>query len=153
EYGDQWHRAANLENKRITVDDFAATARYLVDHHYTTPERLAIEGRSAGGFLIYATVIHYPALCRVALAHVGIGALLRVETSANGEFNTTEFGTVTDEHQFRALHALSPYHNVRDGKIYPAMFVTTGLNDPRVDSWQSFKMVARLQASGSPNPI
>jgi prolyl oligopeptidase len=92
-------------------------------------------------------------VCRAAVAHVGIGDLLRVETSPNGQFNVTEFGTVENEAQFHAMHALSPYHNVRNGTTYPPIFITTGLNDPRVEPWQSFKMAARLQASGTPNPV
>jgi len=61
---------------------------------------------------------------------------------------------VKDPDQFRALRAYSPYHNVKDGAAYPAVLMTTGANDPRVDPWQSRKMVARLQAAtSSGNPI
>ncbi|MCZ6611425.1 MAG: prolyl oligopeptidase family serine peptidase, partial [Planctomycetota bacterium] len=71
----------------------------------------------------------------------------------NGEFNITEFGTVKDETQFRGMLAYSPYHHLDDGTIYPAVMATTGMNDPRVEPWQSFKMVARLQATGTANPV
>ena len=73
--------------------------------------------------------------------------------SPNGEFNITEFGTVEDETQFRGMLEVSPLHHVADGTRYPAVLATTGMNDPRVEPWQSFKMVARLQASGTPNPV
>jgi len=85
---------------------------------------------------------------------VGIYDMLRVELTSNGAFNVTEYGTVKDPEQFRALRAYSPYHNVRDSTAYPAVLMTTGANDPRVDPWQSRKMVARLQAAtSSGNPI
>ena len=54
------------------------------------------------------------------MSHVGIYDMLRVELSPNGAFNVTEFGTVKDEEQFKALYAYSPYHHVKDGTTYPA---------------------------------
>lgn len=152
-YGDDWHRAANLQNKIVSIDDFAACARYLAQQHYTSRERLAIEGGSAGGLLVYGVTVHHPEVASAVLAHVGIADTLRFEHSPNGQFNVTEFGTVGDEDQFRGLYALSPYHHARDGTEYPALLATTGMNDPRVEPWQSFKMVARLQASGTSRPV
>jgi prolyl oligopeptidase len=73
--------------------------------------------------------------------------MLRVETSANGQFNTVEFGTVKVPEQFKALYAYSPYHHVKARTRYPAILMPTGANDPRVDPMQSRKMVARLQAA------
>jgi len=75
--------------------------------------------------------------------------MLRVEATPNGAFNVTEFGTVKDEAQFKALHAYSPYHAIRDGTAYPAVVLTAGENDPRVDAWHAKKMAARLQAATS----
>ncbi len=153
EFGEDWHRAANLEKKKVSMDDLAACARYLVQRGYTSRERLAIEGGSAGGLLVYGTMVHYPDLMRAVVAYVGYGDVLRTELSPNGEFNTTEFGTVKDEKQFRGMLAYSPYHHVVDGRQYPSVIALTGMNDPRVEPWQSFKMVARLEATGSRNPV
>jgi prolyl oligopeptidase len=152
-YGDTWHRAANLQNKKVSIDDFAACARHLVMRNYTSPDLLAIQGGSAGGLLVYGVMVHHPDVARAVLAHVGIGDVLRTELSPNGEFNITEFGTVTDATQFWGMYAYSPYHHIADGTVYPAVLATTGMNDVRVEPWQSFKMVARLQASGTPNPV
>ena len=88
-----------------------------------------------------------PELFGAVVSHVGIYDMLRVELSANGAFNITEFGTVKDPDQFRALYAYSPYHHVVDGKAYPPILFMTGANDPRVDPMQSRKMTARLQAA------
>ncbi len=153
EYGDAWHQAARLGTKKVSMDDFAACARYLVLKGYTSKERLAIEGGSAGGLLVYGTLVHYPDFMQAAVAHVGYGDVLRTELAPNGEFNTTEFGTVKDSVQFRGMYGYSPYHHVKDGKTYPSVLALTGVNDPRVPAWETFKMVARLQATGSKNPV
>jgi prolyl oligopeptidase len=84
---------------------------------------------------------------------VGIYDMLRVELSPNGAFNVTEFGTVKEADQFRALYAYSPYHHVKDGTQYPAILLTTGDNDARVDPMHSRKMAARLQASGTKQAV
>jgi prolyl oligopeptidase len=84
---------------------------------------------------------------------VGIYDMLRVELSPNGAFNVTEFGTVKELDQFRALYAYSPYHHVKDGVQYPAILFMTGDNDPRVDPMNSRKMTARLDAAGTKQPV
>jgi prolyl oligopeptidase len=83
------------------------------------------------------------------VSSVGIYDMLRVELSSNGAFNVTEFGTVKDPEQFKAMYAYSPYHHVKDGTRYPAVLFMTGANDPRVDPMQSRKMTARMQAAGA----
>ena len=90
-----------------------------------------------------AMLTQHPELCTRSCPSVGIYDMLRVELSPNGAFNVTEFGTVKDAAQFKALYAYSPYHHVDDGAKYPAILFTTGANDPRVEPWQSRKMVAR----------
>jgi prolyl oligopeptidase len=153
EFGDEWHRAANLERKKVSMDDFAACARFLVAEGYTSPDRLAIQGGSAGGLLVYGTMAHYPDHMAAVVSRVGISDALRTELSPNGEYNITEFGTVKNEVQFHGMHAASPYHQIRDGVAYPAVLSLTGMNDPRVEPWQTFKMTARLQATGSSKPV
>ena len=91
---------------------------------------------------------------RAVASFVGIYDLLRVELDPNGQFNVTEFGTVKDADQFKALYAYSPYHHVKDGTPYPAILFLTGGNDHRVNPMESRKMTARLQAaSSSGHPI
>jgi prolyl oligopeptidase len=153
EYGESWHRAARLGTKKVSMDDFAACARYLIEKRYTSKERLAIQGGSAGGLLVYGTLVHHPDVMEAAVAQVGYGDVLRTELAPNGEFNTTEFGMVRDSAQFRGMLSYSPYHHVRPGTRYPSVLATTGVNDPRVPSWETYKMVARLQASGMRNPV
>jgi len=153
EYGDAWHEAGKLTLKQNVFDDFAACAQALVDKRYTASERLVIQGGSNGGLLMGAELTQHPDLFHVVVSSVGVYDMLRVELSPNGQFNTTEYGTVLDSSQFRALLNYSPYHNVKDGTRYPATLLLTGVNDPRVTPSNSFKFAARLQASGTSRPV
>lgn len=147
EYGDRWHLEGNLTKKQNVFDDFYAATRYMIEKGYTTPDKMAIVGGSNGGLLMGATFTQHPDVCKAVVSSVGIYDMLRVELSPNGEFNITEFGTVQDKEQFRAMHAYSPYHHVKEGTKYPAILFLTGANDPRVDPMQSRKMTALLQAA------
>ena len=128
---------------------FSPRAQYLIDQKYTSPANLAIFGGSNGGLLMGAALTQRPDLFRAVVSEVGIYDMLRVELDPNGAFNVTEFGTVKDPEQFKALYAYSPYHHVKNGTAYPAVLFLTGENDHRVNPMESRKMVARLQAANS----
>jgi prolyl oligopeptidase len=149
EFGEAWHKAGNLTHKQNVFDDFIAAAEHLIRRHYTSPDKLAVEGGSNGGLLMGAFLTQRPELARAVVSRVGIYDMLRVELDANGQFNVTEFGTVKNRDQFTALYAYSPYHKVRNGVAYPAVLLATGDNDGRVNPAQSRKMAARLQAATS----
>jgi prolyl oligopeptidase len=154
EYGDQWHLDGNLLKKQNDYDDFHACARWLIDHRYTSPAKLAIMGGSNGGLLMGAALTQHPETYRAVVSMVGVYDSLRSELTPNGEFNVTEYGTVKDPAQFEALYGYSPLHRVVDGAKYPSILLTSGANDPRVDPWHSRKFCARLQAANaSANPI
>jgi prolyl oligopeptidase len=154
EFGEEWHKAGNLTKKQNVFDDFAAAAEYLIKDKYTRPEKLAIQGGSNGGLLMGAMITQHPDLFRAVVSSVGIYDMLRVELAPNGAFNVTEFGTVKNAEQFKALYAYSPYHHVVDGTKYPAVLMMTGANDGRVAPYHSRKMTARLLAANkSDNPI
>jgi prolyl oligopeptidase len=154
EFGDDWHKAGNLTKKQNVFHDFAAAAEYLIKEKYTRPEKLAIQGGSNGGLLMGAMITQHPDLMRAVVSQVGIYDMLRVELAPNGAFNVTEFGTVKNPEQFKALYAYSPYHHVVDGTKYPSILMMTGANDGRVAPYHSRKMVARLdEANKSENPI
>ena len=154
EFGEEWHKAGNLTKKQNVFDDFAAAAEYLINENYTRPGKLAIQGGSNGGLLMGAMITQHPDLFRAVVSSVGIYDMLRVELAPNGAFNVTEFGTVKNPEQFKALYAYSPYHHVVDGTKYPAVLMMTGANDGRVAPYHSRKMTARLLAANkSENPI
>ena len=147
EFGEAWHLAGNLTRKQNVFDDFIASAEYLIAKGYTSPAKLAIQGGSNGGLLMGAALTQRPELFRAVHSAVGIYDMLRIELDPNGAFNVTEFGSVRDKAQFDALYAYSPFHRVKDGAAYPAIIMTTGDNDGRVNPAQSRKMIARLQAA------
>jgi len=154
EYGEEWHLAGNLTKKQNVFDDFTACAEHLIQRGYTRAEKLAVEGGSNGGLLMGAFLTQHPQLARAVVAHVGLYDMLRVELDPNGAFNVTEFGTVKDPAQFRALHAYSPFHQVKNGTAYPAVFFLAGETDGRVNPAHSRRMTARLQAATtSDHPI
>jgi prolyl oligopeptidase len=149
EKGDAWREAGRRNNKKNTVSDFLAVARWLVDQGYTTPASLGIAGKSAGGVIMSAAITQAPELFGAALIRVGVTDLLRLEHTEGGPANVNEFGTPTIAEDFRAMRALSGYANVKPGVAYPAVLLETGINDPRVPPWQLAKMTARLQAASS----
>jgi prolyl oligopeptidase len=156
EFGADWHNSGRVltGTKQNTVSDFIACAEYLIAQGYTSPAKLAGTGRSAGGITIGGAITQRPELFAAAHSAVGLSDMLRMETTANGSPNIAEFGTVTNADNFKVMYAISPYHRVKDGTRYPAVIVTTGVNDPRVDAWLPGKMAARLQAAtASDKPV
>ena len=147
ELGEAWHVAGTGATKPNTWRDFIACAEYLIAQGYTSPAHLAGEAGSAGGILIGRAIEERPDLFAAAVADVPVTDMVRSETTPNGGPNIAEFGSTKTEAGFRALYAMSPYANVKDGVKYPAVLVTTGINDPRVDPWQPAKFAARLQAA------
>jgi prolyl oligopeptidase len=154
EFGETWHSQGALTHKQNVFDDFIAVGEYLVAHRYTDREHLAIIGASNGGLLMGAVLTQRPELYRAVVSRVGVYDMLRLELDPNGQFATAEFGSVKDPEQFKALYSYSPYHHVRDGTAYPAIFMATGETDGRVNPAHSRKMIARLQAAtGSGRPV
>jgi prolyl oligopeptidase len=154
EYGQEWYKAGFQATKPNTWRDAIACAEWLVANKYTSAPQMSIMGGSAGGIFVGRSITERPDLFGAAIDQVPVSDMMRAEFSANGVPNIPEFGTVKEEAGFNALFAMSPYHWVKDGVKYPAVLLTTGINDPRVDAWEAGKMAARLQAaSTSGKPI
>ena len=152
-YGEAWHKAGMKLTKMNTWFDFIACGEYLVDHHYTSPAHLAGEGGSAGGITISRAVETRPNLFAVGIDSHGETDMLRSEFTPNGPPNISEFGSVTTQAGFHGLYAMSGQVHLHPGVKYPAMFMETGINDPRVEPWEVAKFTAGLQAdsvSGKP---
>jgi prolyl oligopeptidase len=155
EYGADWHEAGTKTKKQNVFDDFIAAAEWLIAKGYTSPPKLAVHGRSNGGLLVGAVMAQRPELFGAALPGVGVMDMLRYHTaSANAYAWSSDYGTVEDPEQFRALRAYSPVHNLKPGTCYPPTLVTTADHDDRVVPWHSFKFAAALQyAPAGANPV
>ncbi len=154
EFGEDWHRAGQLEKKQNVFDDFIAVAEDLVQTKVTRPERLAIHGRSNGGLLVAATVVQRPDLFAAAVSGVPLTDMLRYHHFQIAKLWIPEYGSAEDPKQFEWLHAYSPYHHVRDKTAYPAVLLMTAESDTRVDPMHARKMAAALQhAQSSRRPI
>lgn len=147
EYGKQWHDAGRRADKQNSFDDFIAAAEYLIEHGITTAGQLAIQGGSNGGLLVGAVVNQRPDLFAVALPAVGVMDMLRFHRWTAGRYWVDDYGHPEREEDFRVLHAYSPYHNIRGGREYPAILVSTADTDDRVVPGHSFKYAAALQAA------
>jgi prolyl oligopeptidase len=154
EYGEEWHAAGTKLQKQNVFDDFIAAAEWLIEDGVTRPERLAIGGGSNGGLLVGACMIQRPDLFGACLPAVGVMDMLRYHRFTIGWGWAGDYGTSDDPDEFAALHAYSPYHNLRRGTAYPATMVTTAERDDRVVPAHSFKFAAALQhAHAGDDPV
>lgn len=157
ELGRSWYEDGRLAAKQNSFSDFIACARHLVAAGYTSTDRLAIEGGSAGGLLIGAVLNQAPGIFKAA--HAAVPFVDPLTTVLNPELPLTvveweEWGDpLHDPRAYDWIRAYSPYENVHDGD-YPAILVTASLNDTRVEITEPAKWVARLrQITGSRHPI
>lgn len=146
EYGKKWHDAGTQLNKQNVFDDFIAAAEYLQNENYTSPDYMAILGRSNGGLLVGATMTQHPDLMKVALPGVGVLDMLRYHTFTAGAGWAYDYGTSEQSKEmFEYLKGYSPVHNVRANTKYPATMVHTADHDDRVVPAHSFKFISELQ--------
>lgn len=147
ELGEEWREAGRMTQKMNTFHDFIDCAEYLVEHRYTSPDRLAIQGGSAGGLLVAAVANMRPDLFRAVVAQVPFVDVLNTMLDASLPLTTGEYmewGNPNDQPAFEYIRQYSPYDNIR-AQDYPAMLVHVSLNDSQVPYWEGAKFVARLR--------
>jgi oligopeptidase B len=155
EMGRQWYEDGRLLHKKNTFTDFVAAAEYLVARKYTSTDRLAMHGASAGGLLMGAVVNLRPDLFKAVVADVPFVDVITTMSDSTIPLTAGEWlqwGDPRAEPYYSYMKSYSPYDNVAR-KAYPAMLVTAGLNDPRVGYWEPAKWVARLRASKTDDHI
>ena len=147
--GRPWYDAGKLEHKPNTFTDFIACAEYLISEGYTSREKIAIRGGSAGGLLVGAVVNMRPDLFRAAIAKVPFVDMMNTMLDPDLPLTVIEYdewGNPNEKKAHDRMRSYSPYDNVRE-QAYPDMLVTAGLNDPRVAYWEPAKWVARIRAT------
>jgi oligopeptidase B len=155
EMGRYWYDQGKLLNKKNTFTDFIAAAEHLIQQRYTSKEKLAIRGGSAGGLLMGAVVNMRPDLFKAVVADVPFVDVINTMLDASIPLTTGEWIQWGDPHKaeyYGYMKSYSPYDNVAR-KDYPAMLVTAGLNDPRVGYWEPAKWVAKLRATKTDSNI
>ena len=154
EKGQEWYMAGYKTTKPNTWKDFISCAEYLIANGYTSPNKLAGTGTSAGGILISRSITERPDLFAAAICNVGCANAMRLEFSANGPANIPEFGTLKDSVECKALYEMDGMQHVVHNTKYPAVICVGGWNDPRVIAWEPGKFAAALQnASTSGKPV
>ena len=151
--GEAWHEDGMLMKKKNTFNDFIDSADYLVREKWTSPNRLIIQGGSAGGLLMGAVVNLRPELFHAVHAAVPFVDVMNTMMDASLPLTTGEYLEWGDPNQKAAydyMLSYSPYDNLAR-KAYPAMLVTTGLNDSQVMYWEPAKYVAKLRAHKTDN--
>jgi prolyl oligopeptidase len=145
EYGKDWWKGGSRLNKQNVFDDFAWAAKYLIDNKYTSTPKLAINGGSNGGLLVGATLNQHPDLFGAAVPQVGVMDMLRFDKFTIGWAWRSDYGDPTNDADFKAMYAYSPYHNAKPGTKYPPTLITTSDHDDRVFPAHSFKYTAAMQ--------
>ena len=151
--GKPWHEDGRMLKKKNTFTDFIASAEYLIAEKYTSADRLAIMGGSAGGLLMGAVTNMRPDLFAVVVAMVPFVDALNTGLDASlpltvGEYE--EWGNPNERQYYDYIKSYSPYDNV-EAKQYPSILITAGLNDPRVSYWEPAKWTAKLRAAKKDN--
>jgi prolyl oligopeptidase len=154
EKGDSWYKGGFKSTKPNSWKDFIACAEYLIKNKYTSSEKLAAKGTSAGGITIGRAITERPDIFKAAILNVAALNTLRLEKSGN-TLNVSEFGSTADASEYKYLAEMDVYHHIKEGVKYPSILITAGLNDARVDWWQPAKAVARFQevSAGKSNVV
>ena len=151
--GDAWRLAGKDANKPNTWKDLISCSEDLIARGVTDSSKLFILGGSAGGITLGRAMTERPDLFAGVIDIVPAANTLRAEFSPNGPDNVPEFGTIKTRQGFENLYAMDSIQHVQKGVTYPAILISTGLNDPRVSPWEPAKFAAALMASGTPNPV
>ncbi|QQM25551.1 prolyl oligopeptidase family serine peptidase [Elizabethkingia sp. M8] len=154
EKGEYWHKDGQKLKKPNTWKDLIASTEYLIRKKYSSPERIAIWGSSAGGIAIGRAITERPELFKVAIIESGVLNTTRFDNNGIQETSKKEYGNPNDPVEFKGLLEMDSFQHIKKGKKYPATIVYAGINDPRVAPWQSGKFVAKLLANTtSKNPV
>ena len=153
ELGEAWRLGGKDANKPNTWRDLIACGEQLIASGYTTKDKLFIIGGSAGGITMGRAMEERPDLFAGVFDMVPAANAIRSEFSVSGPVNIPEFGTIKDKQGFENLLAMDTIQHVKPGVKYPPIIITTGLNDPRVSSWEPAKLAATLRAAGDSSPV
>jgi len=152
ENGDEWYLGGFKATKRNSWLDFISCAEYLIKTKYTSSGKLSVFTESVGAIAVGRAVIEKPQLFKAGVIKVGVLNTIRMENSSN-TLGVSEFGTINDSVEFQHLYSMDVYHHVSQNIEYPALLLTASLNDARVEPWEAFKVVAKMQEANAKNIV
>jgi oligopeptidase B len=145
--GREWYESGKMLNKKNSFTDFITCAEHLIKEGFTSPQKLAIIGGSAGGLLVGACVTMRPDLFKAVICKVPFVDVVTTMSDPSIPLTALEYdqwGNPADKDHFDYMLSYSPYDNIRPTE-YPHMLITAGLNDPRVAYWEPAKFIAKLR--------
>jgi oligopeptidase B len=148
--GTEWYENGKLLNKMNTFKDFISCAEHLISQSYTSKGNIAIEGSSAGGLLVGATMVMRPELFKTVIAGVPFIDVLNTMCDPTIPLTTPEWkqwGNPNEQIYYDYIKQYSPYDNIKSDTTYPNILALGGFNDPRVQYWEPAKFIAKLRAN------
>ncbi|MBN1970267.1 MAG: S9 family peptidase [Candidatus Delongbacteria bacterium] len=147
-YGKKWHEGGKRFNKINSFTDLINCAEHLIQEKYTSKDKIIIFGGSAGGTLVLGAANMRPDLFKIVIAEVPVadvlGQMLERSTWTFKEWHYLEWGNPAIKEEYESMKSWCPYSNIKE-QIYPHIYVTTGLNDTRVDFFGPLKYIAKLR--------
>ena len=153
EKGAQWHTQGRKDKKANSWKDLIACAQHLADSSYTRPAKLGVTGGSAGGIAVGKALTERPDLFGAAVLEYPSVNPVRLAATFDGTIHYDEFGDPTDSTEFQYLYRMDPYIHISQGEHYPAVLLTAGANDTRVELWQPAKFAAKMESMRGNNEV
>ncbi|KAJ3269794.1 hypothetical protein HDV01_000891 [Terramyces sp. JEL0728] len=144
----EWHDTGRLHHKKNSFVDFVSCAKAMFERKLTSPQKLAIEGKSAGGLLIGAVLNMEPGICKSALLDVPFLDVINTMMDPSIPLTIQERGEWGDPNKpetFDYVMSYSPYENIPKGEKFPNVMINTSVKDTRVPYWEPMKYLARLR--------
>lgn len=145
--GTEWYEDGKMKTKMNTFNDFISCAEYLVENKYCDKNNITIEGRSAGGLLVGASMVLKPELFKNVVAGVPFVDVLNTMCDSTIPLTVeewTQWGNPNIKEDYDYISQYCPYYNIKNTN-YPNMYITAGLHDPRVQYWEPLKLLAKIR--------
>ena len=146
EKGAHWHTQGRKSKKANSWKDLIACGQYLLDQEYTNPTKLGLTAASAGGIAAGMAMVKRPDMFGAVVLEYPFLNPVRLAASVDGEIHYDEFGDPADSSEFQYLYQMDPYMHLKQGTDYPAVLLTAGINDTRVEVWEPAKFAAKLES-------
>lgn len=153
EYGEEWHRSGWKDHKKNVFNDFCDIVEGVIRDGWTNPKKIAICGLSNGGLLMTALITRRPDLFGCVIASVPQTDLLGFLYDDRGPMYITEYGDPREDKMFEYMKSYSPYHNVREGVLYPGIYIQAGAMDNNVPAYHAKKFAAKMQRLQGERPV